>query len=143
MLNRDFLDKKIQLLLKYLDELAPLVTGYDVEELKIDSAKYHTIERLFQLAVDTMVDINIHILREGNLGTVDDLQSTFKLLGESKVLEAVFADKIAPIVGSRNMIVHRYDKLDMNVFLRNLKDNFSDFKTYLNQIDEYLKKNTQ
>ena len=86
-----------------------------------------------------MIDINVHILQEGHFGTVDDLQSTFKLLGDSKVIDGTFADKIAPIVGARNMIVHRYEKLDMNIFLNNLKNNFSDFKTYLMQIDNYLK----
>ena len=86
-----------------------------------------------------MIDINVHILQEGRFGTVDDLQSTFKLLGDSKVIDGTFADKIAPIVGARNMIVHRYEKLDMNIFLNNLKNNFSDFKTYLMQIDNYLK----
>ena len=73
---------------------------------------------------------------------MDDLQSTFKMLGDCGVIEKGFADKIAPVVGVRNMLVHRYEKLDTDIFLNNLKRNFSDFKTYLVQIDEYLKKIT-
>jgi uncharacterized protein YutE (UPF0331/DUF86 family) len=140
MLDHIFLDKKKQLVSKYLDELEPLIITNSISALKADSTKCHTVERLFQLLVDTMIDINVHILREGHLGTVDDLQSTFKLLGDSKVLEATFASKIAPIVGARNMIVHRYEKLDMDLFLNNLKNNFSDFKTYIVQIDSFASK---
>lgn len=140
MLDQNFLDKKRHLLMGYLDELEPLIVTYNVEILKSDNVKYHTIERLFQLVVDTMVDINVHILRESNFGAVDDLQSTFKLLGDSGVLDRDFAKKIAPVVGARNMIVHRYEKLDMDLFLNNLKNNFSDFKKYLIQIDGFLKK---
>lgn len=139
MLDQNFLDKKIELFSKYLDELEPLVKGFGIAELRNDNLKYHTIERLFQLIVDMMIDINIHILREGNIGAPDDLQSTFKMLGEHKVLESVFANKIAPIVGARNMIVHRYEKLDMDMFLSNLKNNFSDFKRYITEIHKFIR----
>ena len=61
------------------------------------------------------------------------------MLGDFKVLDPVFANKIAPIVGARNMIVHRYEKLDKDMFLNNLKNNFQDFKTYLIAIDSFLK----
>ncbi|OHA15705.1 MAG: hypothetical protein A3G52_02565 [Candidatus Taylorbacteria bacterium RIFCSPLOWO2_12_FULL_43_20] len=141
MPNQNFIDKKKEILSKYIDELEPLVTGYSIAELRGDNTKYHTIERLFQLIVDTMIDINVYILREGHFGAADDLQSTFKLLGDFKVLDNVFANKIAPIVGARNMIVHRYEKLDMDLFLHNLKNNFSDFKTYIIQIDSFVKNN--
>ncbi len=140
MLDKDLVTRKIELLIGYLDELETLVSGKTIEDIRADSLKYHSVERLFQLAVDIMIDINVHIIREGGFGAVDDIQSTFKMLGEHKVLEHVFADRIAPIVGARNMIVHRYEKLDMNIFLTKLKNNFSDFKTYLSQIHSYLEK---
>ncbi len=140
MLDQNFLDKKIQLLSGYVDELEPLIKGFDIAELKNDHLKYRSIERLFQLIVDMMVDINIHILREGNFAAPDDLQSTFKMLGEFKILDQAFACKIAPIVGARNMIVHRYEKLDMDMFLNNLKNNFSDFKRYVIGIHAFINK---
>ncbi|MCX6719029.1 MAG: DUF86 domain-containing protein [Candidatus Taylorbacteria bacterium] len=139
MLDENFLNKKLQLLTGYIDEMEPIITGFSLKELKDDSLKYHTTERLFQLIVDIMIDINIYIIRQGDFGPPDDLQSTFKTLGEHAVLNRDFAEKIAPIVGARNMIVHRYDKLDMDLFLRNLKENFSDFKKYMVQIYAYLK----
>ena len=91
----------------------------------------------YSLSVPT---INTHIIKSGNFGTVDDLQSTFVMLGDFEVLEKDFAKRIAPIVGVRNMLVHRYEKLDTDIFLKNLVNNFSDFKAYLIQIDEYLRK---
>lgn len=139
MLDQNLLDRKMQLFFKYIDELEPLIAKHTIDELRDDNLKYHTVERLFQLVVDIMVDINVHILKEGNFGAIDDLESTFKLLGESGVLDNDFAKKIAPIVGARNMIVHRYEKLDMNIFLNNLKNNFSDFKKYISQIDDFAK----
>src|SRR3989338_168194 len=140
MLDADFITKKIQLLAENVKKLEYYVSGSEINKLIKDDLKFPAIERYFQLAVDLMIDINIHILREGKLGAPDDLQSTFVALGECKVLENEFAKRIAPIVGARNMLVHRYEKLDKEMFLRNLKNHFSDFKTYMIQIDSYIKK---
>ena len=139
MLDRLLLRKKMELLSEHIRKLEPLILGFSVEDIKGDDLKRPAVERYFQLAVDSMIDINVHIIREGNLGAPDDLQSTFVTLGEFTVLEETFARKIAPIVGARNMIVHRYEKLDLDIFLNNLKKNFSDFKNYMIQIDEFLK----
>jgi uncharacterized protein YutE (UPF0331/DUF86 family) len=139
-MDRLFLEKKISTLAEKISKLGNLVAGRDADEIRRDEMRMDAIERNFQLSVDLMVDINTHIIKAGNLGTVDDFQSTFIMLGDSRVLDKDFATRVAPIVGARNMLVHRYEKLDKDLFLKNLKNNFSDFKTYISQINEYLKK---
>lgn len=139
MLDKVFLRKKLELLATYLSKLEPLVVSASINEIKGDDLKRPAIERYFQLAVDEMIDVNVHIIREGSFGAPDDLESTFVTLGQFKVLDEKFAKKIAPIVGARNMIIHRYEKLDLDIFLNNLKKNFSDFKEYMIQIDQFLK----
>jgi uncharacterized protein YutE (UPF0331/DUF86 family) len=145
MLDTPLIQKKMTMLSDYVDRLEPLIVGATIKDikgdnLKKDNLKLPAIERYFQLAVDVMIDINTHIIREKNFGTVDDLQSTFKLLGDCAVLDHDFAYKIAPIVGARNMLVHRYEKLDTDMFLKNLQDNFPDFKKYLIEINHFLKR---
>ena len=142
MPDKILLQKKMDLLSGNVTKLEQLVAHPTVAEIRKDEVGLAALERYFQLAVDQMVDINIHLIKTGDFGTVDDLQSTFKMLGDFGVLEKNFARRVAPIVGVRNMLVHRYEKLDADIFLRNLKTNFSDFKDYMIQIDEYLKKST-
>ena len=139
MLDKTFISNKMRMLSENVNILEQILKD-DNENIKTDILKLPAVERYFQRVVDLMVDINTHIINEGDFGTVDDLQSTFKLLGDSNVLEEFFAQKVSPIVGVRNMLVHRYEKLDKEMFLNNLKRNFGDFKTYLIQIDDYLKK---
>ena len=62
---------------------------------------------------------------------LDDLQSSFRILAENNFLPKDFASKIAPVVELRNGIVHNYEKLDKNLFLKNLRSNFGDFERYL------------
>jgi uncharacterized protein YutE (UPF0331/DUF86 family) len=87
-----------------------------------------------------MVDINIHILRGTLLAAPDDLQSTFLALADQAVLPREFAEKIAPMVGLRNRIVHRYESLQRKTFIDSLKKNFADFSQYFSFIETYIEK---
>lgn len=135
MLNKDLITKKLALMHEYLEELEPLVVQGE-DALLADKLKYHTAERLFQLIVDTMIDINTHIIREQTLLVPDDPQSTFITLGEASVLPNDFAKKIAPIVGLRNAVVHRYETVSVKRFVHELVRDFTDFKIYATVIAE-------
>lgn len=139
MLDKNLLNRKLKLLSEYVDQLEPLVGG-DITDIKNDRVLTAAIERYFQLVVDLMIDVNVHVIREGNFGAPDDLQDTFNMIGSHQVIDSAFAEKIAPIVGARNMLVHRYEKLDKDLFLRNLKKNFPDFKRYISEIFAFVEK---
>jgi len=124
-------EKKLQQIIGYLDELEPLATKMTVEEILDDYLKYHTAERLLQLIVDTMVDINLHFIRERDWDVPDDFQSTFIILADHGVLPRDFAVKIAPVVGLRDRIIHRYESLNRKQFIEELKKNYPDFKEYI------------
>ena len=110
----------------YLKEMEDFFKSSDTEILA-DSGKLHIAERLLQLLVDTILDINQHFIKELGLKLADDLQSTFITVGECGVLPKEFAERIAPVTGVRNILVHQYEKLDKETFLRNLRHHFSDF----------------
>jgi len=135
--EKQFVVTKLNELEIYVDELADILQTSDENILK-DLDKLRHSERAFQLAVDTMLDINQHFIRELGLPVSNDFQSTFYALGENNILSGEFADKIAPIVGLRNRIVHRYETINRKRFLANLRKNFEDFKTYTKLITEYI-----
>jgi len=125
--------KKLEQAKEYLAELRELCVK-ETSEILANSYYFHTSERLLQLIVDTCVDINIHLIREKTGKVPDDLQSTFVALGEAEILDEAFALKIAPVVGLRNRIVHRYDTLDRKTFIETLKKEVADFERYLHDI---------
>ncbi len=131
--------QKIEEIMGNLDEVNDLFKFSDAEILK-DSLKYHTAERLLQLIVDLLLDINYHLIKELNLEVSDDLQGTFYILGENSVLPKDFSKQIAPVVGLRNRIVHRYESLDKGLFVKSFRKNYADFEAYLKFINEYIKK---
>lgn len=136
--QKSFILKKLSELEGYLKETADFFEFSD-QEILADSGKLHIAERLLQLGVDTMIDINQHFIKELHLKTSEDFQSTFYVLGEHKILPPDLAQKIAPVVGLRNRIVHRYESLDKRLFISAFRKNYPDFQGYFKAISVYLK----
>lgn len=139
MLNKNLVKEKIELIKEYFQEMEDIIKLSDKEILK-DVLKHRALERNFQLIVDEIIDINLHFIRELDLKSPDDFQNTFMTLAENSIFPQEFAEKIAPVVGLRNIIVHRYEKLDRKTFVRQVKKEYKDFVEYLNVINQYLKK---
>jgi len=93
--------------------------------------KLRSTERLFQLIVDTAIDINTHIISNSNLQVPDDYQSTFITLADNKFLPMDFALKIAPSVGLRNIVVHKYGKVDIKKMIDDIKEGIGDYLVYI------------
>ena len=136
--NETFVSEKLVEITKYQEELKQHLDFSDQEILE-DSGNMHIAERIFQLIVDLMLDINSHFIKEFNLEISDDFQGTFYILGKHNILDIDFAQKIAPVVGVRNCIVHGYEKLDKERFVRELRQNYKDFDKYVELIKNYSK----
>jgi len=131
--EKAFIIKKLEELSGYAKEAEPLLS-IPVEEILKDNLKVHTLERLLQLIVDDMVDINQHFIRELKLKVSEDFQGTFYILAENRILDNDFAKKLAPIVGLRNRIVHRYEAVDLRLFVESFKKDLPDIYEYSRQI---------
>lgn len=136
-LDQSFIVQKLELINQYREQLELFLKSTDVDILS-SAEKHLSLERTFQLLIDAMVDINQHLIRGLDFKTPDDLQSTFYPLGEKGILPKEFAQKLAPVVGARNRLVHQYEDFDKKLFLKNLRANFSNFKEYQDHIKNYL-----
>jgi len=139
-INKKLISEKIRMIDEYFSIMREIIQNYSVKEIKNNPKDLHSVEREFQMIVDTMVDINSHIISRKVLPAAEDFQSTFEILGRNKILSLDFALKIAPIVGLRNRIVHKYEKLDIEKFLNDLKTKSDNFAEYIKQINKFLKK---
>ena len=139
MINKDLVINKMADTQKYLEELMPILR-HDSREIIDDNLKLRSVERLFQLIVDTTIDINMYIITESDVSVPDDYQSTFMVMGEHNILPMDFAQAIAPSVGLRNLIVHKYGKVDIGRMIDDVKNNIGQYKDYLRHISEFAKK---
>jgi uncharacterized protein YutE (UPF0331/DUF86 family) len=139
MINKELVQRKINNIENYIKEIEPLLK-LEANEIVSDVLKLRTIERNFQLIVDTMLDINTHIISAKNLKAPETLQETFLILGDGGVLPFEFVKKIAPVVGLRNIVVHEYEKIDNEKMMCDVKDGASQFGEYIVHIDDFLQK---
>ena len=142
MINKDLVINKMADTQKYLEELMPILQ-HDSREIIDDNLKLRSVERLFQLIVDTTIDINMYIITESDISVPDDYQSTFMVMGEHNIVPMDFAQAIAPSVGLRNLIVHKYGKVDIKRMIDDVKNNIGQYKDYLRHISEFVKKMKQ
>lgn len=139
MIDKNLIKTKMTDIQKYYSELESILKE-DAREIIGNNLKLHTVERLFQLIVDASVDINTHIISESNIQVPDDYQSTFIALGENKILPMEFALKIAPSVGLRNLVVHKYGKVDIKKMIDDIKNEIGQYFEYLKHIQQFLGK---
>lgn len=138
MIDSELIKSKMSDLQEYYEELTPFLRE-ESRRIIEDKSKLRNIERLFQLIADTAIDINTHIIAELNLHVPDDYQSTFMTLGEHKIFPMEFALTIAPSVGLRNMIVHRYGRVDIKKMVDDIKTNIGQYQEYARYISDFIK----
>lgn len=139
MIDKILITTKFNDLKTYLKEVEPILTLPSHEIIK-DYLKLRTIERDFQLIVDTMIEINTYVISRLNLTIADDYQSTFEILGENKIIPFDFALKIAPVVGLRNKVVHKYGNIDKKQMVEELKAGSKDFREFIKVMQTFLNK---
>ena len=87
----------------------------NVEALQSDFDTQDIICLNIQRAVQISVDIAAHILAEQLHEQTPTMAETFLALSRHGLLDSQLASRLAKAVGFRNIAVHEYNTLDMNI----------------------------
>ena len=96
-------------------ERVKLHTPANVEALQSDFDTQDIICLNIQRAVQISVDIAAHILAEQLHEQTPTMAETFLALSRHGLLDSQLASRLAKAVGFRNIAVHGYNTLDMNI----------------------------
>ena len=96
-------------------ERVKLHTPANVEALQSDFDTQDIICLNIQRAVQISVDIAAHILAEQLHEQTPTMAETFLALSQHGLLDSQLASCLAKAVGFRNIAVHEYNTLDMNI----------------------------
>jgi len=93
------------------------------------------------VAIETCLGIGKIIIADKGLGEPKDNKGIFVVLSESGYLKEDSLSFMVPMAGTRNILVHGYDKIDDELIYGILKRHIDDFFNFLKQIrDSYLSK---
>ena len=111
--------------------------GRTTAELRNDSDLRWTIERGLQLCAQNVLDIATHLVAASGLDA-PDYATAIDRLAELHVLSPDFASRFRAIAGFRNVLVHGYLDVDLNLIERILAERLVDFEEFAASVDAYL-----
>ena len=109
-------------------------------DLKKNYTLQSAIERNLQLAIETLFDIGEILISDLQLKKPESYREIILILGEAKIFPKSFVNRIAPIAGFRNILIHKYSEIDLDLLLSHLQDDLSDFDEFSHHVATYLKK---
>lgn len=140
MINPIFVKRKISLIQDDLANFAHFAR-YSFDEIAKDHIKQAATERFLERVVNRAIDINQHLIAE--LATKDTsppktYTDTFIILADLGVCPKDFAAEISKSVGTRNKLVHEYDKVDQISIYNSIADCLRDYQQYCGYLLKFL-----
>lgn len=99
------------------------------ENLK-DFTKQDSIILNIQRACEASIDLAMHIVSERKLGVPKASREGFKLLQEAHIIDSSLAKTLMNMVGFRNIAVHDYQALKIDILEAILDKHIDDFKQF-------------
>jgi uncharacterized protein YutE (UPF0331/DUF86 family) len=109
-----------------------------VGDFKISGAA----ERYLQVAIECMIDIGNEIISSLQLKRPERYRDIPYILSDAKIIPRPFADTIASMIGFRNLLVHDYASINLNLVYEFLQTKLLDFENFMKYIVRWLQKIT-
>jgi uncharacterized protein YutE (UPF0331/DUF86 family) len=98
-------------------------------------------ERNLQIAIEACMDIGKIIISAQGLPEPQDNKNIFIALAKAGIVSAQSLEFLVPMAGTRNILVHGYDKVDDSLIYGILKRHLDDFDLFIAEVrDNYLSK---
>lgn len=95
-----------------------------------DFTKQDSIILNIQRACEASIDLAMHIVSERKLGVPKASRESFKMLQDAGLIDATLAKTLMNMVGFRNIAVHDYQALDLDILEAILDKHIDDFKDF-------------
>ena len=112
-------------------------SGVSLDELNTDTERRWAIERGLQLCAQNALDIATHIAASRGRD-VPDYASAIDELGRLGVLDRDFARDFRNVAGFRNVLVHGYLDVDLDILHTLLHERLGDFESFAASVETYL-----
>ena len=86
-----------------------------LEELRIDRDKRNMVLHSLLISTQSAIDIATYIIAEKGLRKPSTYRETFEILEEQRIIPEDLANDLSDLAGFRNVLVHIYWELDMDV----------------------------
>jgi uncharacterized protein YutE (UPF0331/DUF86 family) len=89
-------------------------------------------------ACETGLDLANMLIRKKRLGIPSESRESFGILVREQILEPGLGDRLQKMVGFRNLAVHRYRDLDLDIVQTVIQKNLDDLLDFAKVMQPYL-----
>lgn len=132
-MTSDVLLNKIAILENCLRRLRAVYSGGEAR-LRTDFDLQDVIILNLQRACEAVIDMAAHEVREKKLGIPQSSRDFFDLLAQNKKITVISAQKMKAMVGFRNIAIHAYQKINLDILERILQEHLEDFTDFSAQL---------
>ncbi|MGE7110603.1 type VII toxin-antitoxin system HepT family RNase toxin [Lysinibacillus sp. NPDC047702] len=100
----------------------------------MDFTKQDSIILNIQRACEASIDLVMHIVSDLKLGLPKTSREAFKLLEENNIINHALAKTLMNMVGFRNIAVHDYQTIELNILQAIIENHLNDFKIFTAEI---------
>ncbi len=123
---------------RHLDKIKEIAPD-SLEEYEEDEVIRRAIERLLHISIETVIDVSYLLVKELRLGLPTSEESYFDKLS-GKVLTPQMVEKLKEMRRFRNVMVHRYDKVDDIRVYYVVWNRLGDLYEFKEEVLEFLRK---
>jgi len=89
-----------------------------------------------QRCCEASIDVANHIARIKKLGLPQSSRDSFSLLAKNNIITLELADNLKKMVGLRNIAVHDYQELNLDIVVHVIKNHLTDFEDFIATIKQ-------
>ena len=104
-----------------------------------DYTRQDSVVLNIERAIQACIDVGAHIISDKKLGLPQNSREVFKILGENGIISDDLRARLERMVGFRNIAVHNYQKINIDIIVSIVKTNLRDFDDYTTAIMQYNK----
>lgn len=108
-------------------------------ELRTNTELRWALERGLQLCAQNALDVATHLVAAAGR-EAPDYATSIDRLAEAEVLPREFAARFRGVAGFRNVLVHGYLEVDLNLVQQALAERLEDFERFATFVEGYLER---
>jgi len=138
VVDKTLILRKLAELEEYLGQVNEYAS-FTVDRYSKDWKAQRVVERTLQMMIETCADVAGHIISDKGYRVPTTYGDTFRVLYENGILNKGLFETMEKMAKFRNIIVHHYDKVGMEIIVGILRKDLYDFSAYKEAIINILK----
>lgn len=135
-MGSDVIYNKIQIIERCVNRINEVYESNE-ENLK-DYTKQDSIILNIQRACEASIDLAMHIVSDKKLGIPQNSRDAFEILEANGLITKQTANNLKPMVGFRNIAVHDYQAINLDIIKIIIEKHLGDFKEFIYEVNKLI-----